>query len=99
MYAGLLLNFAGLHYGELISHRPPTSREPRPEDDANPNPSWRFMGSYKSGPFKGIYRDSIRVVISGVISPLIWVISIATLLKTLLRSLPITTVNPLANVA
>ena len=49
------------------------------------------MGSYK-GSFKGsIGLLGFRVVISGVISPLIWIISIVTLLITPL----ITTHEPL----
>ena len=43
---------------------------------------WGYKGSFK-GPFKGLYRDlGFRVVISGLISPLRWVISIVTLLIT-----------------
>ena len=52
--------------------------------------TWRFRGSYQwgykgsfRGPFKGLYRDlGFRVVISGVIGPLTWVITIVTLLIT-----------------
>ena len=55
--------------------------------------AWRFKGSYKwglwgsfKGSFKGLYRVSrisgLGVVISGVISPLTWVIIIVALLIT-----------------
>ena len=53
--------------------------------------TWRFKGSYKwgyRGSFKGSQGLGSRVVISGVIRPVIWVISIVTPLITLLITTP-----------